>query len=34
MSVVMLIGLVPLAWSVLYPVVRWQRRRAVVEVRR
>jgi hypothetical protein len=26
-SVVMLIGLVPIAWSVLYPVVRWQRRR-------
>lgn len=27
-SVVMLIGLVPIAWSILYPVVRWQRRRA------
>jgi hypothetical protein len=26
-SVVMLVGLVPIAWSVLYPVVRWQRRR-------
>jgi hypothetical protein len=26
MSLVMLIGAVPLAWSILYPVVRWHRR--------